>query len=75
VETPPYFGVRGTGAATLHGDRGEEVLRELIDRYLANTDSKIARFLLERAEHETAISIEPETLVSWDYRERMGDSV
>ena len=75
VETPPYFGVRGTGTATLHSDRGEEVLRELIDRYLANTDSKIARFLLERAEHETAIAIEPETLVSWDYRERMEDSV
>ena len=75
VETPPYFGVRGTGVATLHDDRGEEILRELIDRYLEDTDSKIARFLLKRVEHETAIAIEPETLFSWDYRERMGGSV
>ncbi len=71
VESPPYFGVRGTGIATLHDDRGEEVLRVLIDRYLGNTDSKLARFLLSRVESETAISIEPRTLVSWDYRERM----
>jgi hypothetical protein len=31
-------------------------------------------FLLARVEHETTIAIEPQTLVSWDYRERMGDA-
>ena len=72
VETPPYRGVRGTGVATLHDERGEEILRALIERYLGGTESRLACFLLARAKHETAISIEPQTLVSWDYRERMG---
>lgn len=72
VEAPPYLGVRGTGIATLHDDRGEEILRVLIERYLGDTHSKLARFLLARTEQETAIRIEPQTLVSWDYRERMG---
>jgi nitroimidazol reductase NimA-like FMN-containing flavoprotein (pyridoxamine 5'-phosphate oxidase superfamily) len=71
VETPPYRGVRGTGVATLHDERGEEILRVLIERYLGGTESKLARFLLERAERETAIRIDPQTLISWDYQERM----
>ena len=74
VESPPYRGVRGPGVATLHEDRGEEILRVLIDRYLEDSTSRLARFLLARVEQETAIAIEPQTLVSWDYRERMGDA-
>jgi nitroimidazol reductase NimA-like FMN-containing flavoprotein (pyridoxamine 5'-phosphate oxidase superfamily) len=74
VESPPYCGVRGQGLATLHDDRGEEILRVLIDRYLGDSTSRLARFLLARVEHETAIAIEPQTLVSWDYQERMGDT-
>ena len=74
VETPPYRGVRGPGLATLHDDRGEEILRTLIDRYLEDSRSRLASLLLARVEHETAIAIEPQTLVSWDYQERMGDA-
>ena len=74
VEAPPYRGVRGTGIVTLHHDRGEEVLRRLIERYLGDEDSKLTRFLLSRVDRETAIAIEPHTLVSWDYRERMGET-
>jgi hypothetical protein len=74
VESPPYRGVRGPAVATLHEHRGEEILRVLIDRYLEDSTSRLARFLLARVEHETAIAIEPQTLVSWDYRERMGDA-
>jgi hypothetical protein len=74
VETPPYRGVRGTGLATLHDDRGEEILRLLIDRYMGDATSKLASFLLARVEHETAIAIAPQTLTSWDYEERMGAS-
>lgn len=72
VESPPYRGVRGRALARLHDDRGEEILRALLGRYVGGTDSKLARFLLSRVEQETAIAIEPETLVSWDFRERMG---
>lgn len=75
VETPPYRGVRGPGLATLHDDRGGEILRTLIDRYLGSSTSKLANFLLARIEHETAIAIEPEALVSWDYQERMREAV
>ena len=74
VESPPYRGVRGQGVATLQEDRGEEVLRTLIDRYLEDPTSQLAAFLLARVDDEVAIAIEPRTLVSWDYRERMGDS-
>lgn len=72
VETPPYRGVRGKGLATLHDERGEEILRVLIDRYLGDSTSRLASLLLARVDQETAIAIEPNTLVSWDYQERMG---
>jgi hypothetical protein len=72
-ETAPYRGVRGQGLAELHDERGEEILRLLIDRYLEDPNSRFARWLLSRARQETAIAIEPLTLLSWDYRERMGD--
>jgi len=75
VEKAPYCGIRGRARATLHDDRGEEILRKLIDRYLADATSPFARFLLSRVERETAIAIDPGTLVSWDYRERMGGAV
>ena len=74
AETAPYRGVRGQGLAELHDERGDEILRLLIDRYLENPTSRFARWLLSRARHETAIAIEPSTLLSWDYRERMGDA-
>lgn len=73
VEMPPYRGVRGRGMVALHEARGEATLRALIDRYLGSETSSIARFLLSRVEHETALAIEPSTFVSWDYQERMGD--
>jgi hypothetical protein len=73
-ETAPYRGVRGQGFAELHDERGEEILRLLIDRYLDDKTSRFARWLLSRARQETAIAIEPLTLLSWDYRERMGDA-
>jgi nitroimidazol reductase NimA-like FMN-containing flavoprotein (pyridoxamine 5'-phosphate oxidase superfamily) len=71
VETPPYRGVRGTGLATLHDERGEEILRTLLQRYLGDTNSRIARMLLKKSAHETAIAIQPQTLVTWDYQARM----
>lgn len=69
----PYRGVRGQAHASLHDERGEEMLGMLIDRYLGNRSSELARWLLARADRETAIALEPRTLVSWDYRQRMGE--
>lgn len=71
VEAPPYRGVRGPAVASLHDDRGEEILHALLDRYLRGSDPKLAGLLLARAENETAIAIEPKGITSWDFSERM----
>jgi nitroimidazol reductase NimA-like FMN-containing flavoprotein (pyridoxamine 5'-phosphate oxidase superfamily) len=70
-EVPPYCGVRGRGRATLLPERGEEILRVLLGRYLGGDDGSLAHWLLSRVEREVAIRIEPDQLASWDYRERM----
>jgi hypothetical protein len=72
-ESFPYHGVRGQARATLHDERGGEILRLLIERYLGDATSRFARWLLGRARSETAIALEPRTLVSWDFGERMRD--
>lgn len=69
---PPYHGVRGQGIATLDSDADGVVLREMLQRYLGGTDSKLGSWLLSRAEDEVLITITPLRLFSWDYRERMG---
>jgi hypothetical protein len=71
VESPPYRGVRGSGVAALHDARGETVLRAAIARYLGRSNAALAETLLARAASETAIAIEPRTMVSWDFRDRM----
>lgn len=43
-----------------------------IDRHLGDRSSDLARWLLGRADGETAVALAPRTLVSWDYRQRMG---
>jgi hypothetical protein len=70
-ESPPYRGVRGAAIASLHAERGAEILGLLIDRYLGDRSSRLAHWLLGRAETETAIALAPQRLVSWDYSERM----
>ena len=72
-ETAPYRGVRGSALATLDEMRGEEILDAATLRYLGTRTSPFARWLLGRAQRETAISLEPQTWVSWDFTQRMGD--
>jgi hypothetical protein len=71
ADTPPYFGVRGRGNATLHPEYGGDVLEALVDRYLGNRDSEFARWLLARRASEMAIRISPKSFTSWDFRDRM----
>lgn len=73
-EQPPYCGVRGQGVAKLTHEGAGEVLDEVLHRYLGGIDSGLARWLLSRRDEEVLISIEPERLFSWDYRERMAGS-
>jgi nitroimidazol reductase NimA-like FMN-containing flavoprotein (pyridoxamine 5'-phosphate oxidase superfamily) len=74
IKVPPYRGVRGQGIATVHPGLGEKILHVLIDRYLGDSTSPPAPLLLARAEHEVAIAIEPRSLTSWDFTDRMRDA-
>lgn len=69
--TIPYRGVRGQGTVDIVKDEGECILRELVKRYLPDTDSKFARWLLKGAENEVAIRISPEWITAWDFGQRM----
>jgi nitroimidazol reductase NimA-like FMN-containing flavoprotein (pyridoxamine 5'-phosphate oxidase superfamily) len=70
-DEPPYRGVRGTGIAELLPERAGAILPHLIDRYQGDTPTPLSNWLLSRLDSELAIRIEPLTLHSWDYRERM----
>ena len=70
-ESPPYFGVRGYGAATLSPDQDAALLKRLADRYLGSEETPFRQWLVSAAKEETAISIAPKTWMSWDYRSRM----
>lgn len=66
--------MRGQGVASLHPERGAEVLRRLLARYGVAPDSRLACSLLAHAEREVAIRIAPEWMTSWDFAARMADA-
>ena len=68
---PPYHGVRGQGMATLISEGAGDVLNQVIDRYLGETNSSLAQWLLSRVDDEVIIKVEPQRFFSWDYRNRM----
>lgn len=74
-DQPPYKGLRGQAKATLIPQRGPEILRKLLHRYLGGTHSPLAQQLLARQDKEVAICLEPLNLFSWDYTGRMRDSL
>ena len=69
--TIAYRGVRGQGHVSIVDADGERVLRALIDRYLPNSDSEFARWLLAGVDQEIAISIKPDWVSAWDFGQRM----
>ncbi len=70
---PPYHGVRGQGRATLTPLGEHDVLETLLERYLGQQESRVGNWLLARKEEEVLITVHPERLFSWDYRQRMAD--
>lgn len=72
-EKPPYLGIRGRGKVVLKEDISLEILESLIERYLGNQESSLAKFLLSQKDNEIAIEIIPSKLFSWDYSKRMKD--
>jgi hypothetical protein len=68
---PPYRGVRGEGRARIDRERGHEVLRALVQRYLGSDETSFSRWLLGRRVPEVAIEIEILRLRGWDFTRRM----
>ncbi|GAB4448460.1 MAG: hypothetical protein Kow0031_31000 [Anaerolineae bacterium] len=75
ADEPPYCGVRGQGHVTLDGNLGGRVLERLLQRYVGGLDSPLAQRLLLRRDGEVAILIRPVRLFTWNFTERMRDSV
>jgi len=71
VEDPPYHGVRGQARARVDAAGAPDVLAMLIARYLGDTRTDFARWLISRADREVVLRLVPERIISWDYRARM----
>jgi hypothetical protein len=71
---PPYFGVRGQATARVDSAGAGDVLARLISRYVGDTQSGLARWLLSRVDDEVVLRLTPLRIVSWDYRARMTDT-
>jgi nitroimidazol reductase NimA-like FMN-containing flavoprotein (pyridoxamine 5'-phosphate oxidase superfamily) len=74
-DRPPYCGVRGRALATIEQERGIEILGRLLERYLGSTDNPLARNLLSRPQPEVAIRLAPASYHSWNFSDRMADSI
>ena len=71
----PYRGLRGRGVAVCHAERGEEMLKTLLLRYLGSLELPLSKRLLRRAATEVAIEIVPSWQSDWDFTARMQGSV
>ena len=76
----PYRGVRGYGKASIVENKGEEILRMLIQKYLTGKETTISSLKLyklllskEHLQNEVAIEIIPSAMFKWDYKKRMID--
>jgi nitroimidazol reductase NimA-like FMN-containing flavoprotein (pyridoxamine 5'-phosphate oxidase superfamily) len=76
----PYRGVRGYGKASIVENKGEEILRMLIQKYLMGKETTISSLKLyklllskEHLQNEVAIEIIPAAMFKWDYKKRMID--
>jgi len=70
----PYYGIRGYGNASILKDKGEDILRKVLQKYLKGKEtSKLYKVLLSKKhlQNEVAIEIAPIKLFEWNYRERM----
>ena len=70
---PPYRGVRGQGTATLEPDDDKALLRTLVDDYLGDRDSDLAKWLLRDEREEVHVTVDVERAYAWDYGNRMRD--
>jgi nitroimidazol reductase NimA-like FMN-containing flavoprotein (pyridoxamine 5'-phosphate oxidase superfamily) len=70
----PYRGIRGYGNTSIKQDKGEEILRILLQKYFKGKESlQLYKLLLseKHLQNEVAIEIIPDHIFEWDYKERM----
>lgn len=75
ADFPPYCGVRGQAVARIDEVVGEQILEQLLKRYLGDTNNKLARKLLAKSQDEVAIILKPINVYSWDFTNRMKDVI
>jgi hypothetical protein len=73
ADKPPYKGVRGTGSAIIIQDKGQEILKMVMSKYLGDKESTLSKFLEKNSSSEVAIEITPAKLFVYDYTKRMKD--
>jgi nitroimidazol reductase NimA-like FMN-containing flavoprotein (pyridoxamine 5'-phosphate oxidase superfamily) len=74
----PYRGIRGYGNASILKEKGENILRVLLQKYFKGREtSKLHKLLLseKHLQNEVALEIIPNRMFEWDYKARMSDSV
>lgn len=74
-DRPPYCGIRGQARAEILPDLGEEILVRLLERYLGSTTNTLAKKLLRNRDSEVAIRLQPVSLYTWDFTNRMQGSL
>ena len=67
----PYKGVRGKATAVLSKQSAQQVMQRLIDKYLQQSNQKLATWLLSRIEHELVIELQIDSINAWDFSNRM----
>jgi nitroimidazol reductase NimA-like FMN-containing flavoprotein (pyridoxamine 5'-phosphate oxidase superfamily) len=70
-DTPPYFGIRGQGLASISADGNGVLLSRLVERYLGEERPRFREWLSKGSKNEVAIRVSPVRIMSWDYRKRM----
>jgi hypothetical protein len=71
ADLPPYCGIRGQAVAAIEPQKGAEILKKLIDRYLGGGDNQLGEFLQADLEDEVAIRLDPVRIYQWDFSKRM----
>jgi len=70
-DQPPYRGVRGSAKAEIVPERAADVLPRLIARYLGDSPSPLADWLLSRLDREVAIRLHSLRVTTFDFTSRM----
>ena len=73
ADKPPYKGTRGTGHVKIIENKGPEILKILMKKYLGSKESTLSKYLYINLDNEVALEISPQDIFSYDYSKRMKD--